>query len=91
MFPGLTVRHRTDNLHSHYTAGTIEGPVGDLKTYRLGDHEVAFAVSGKAKPDGSLFNPEKVEKPHTSGKLYKSMFVRHWDVGYSPLVRKHDC
>lgn len=73
-----TLRHCADS-HSNYTAGTIEGPVGDLKTLRLSDHEVVFAVSGKAKPDGSIFNPEKAEKPHTSGRLYKAMFVRHWD------------
>jgi dipeptidyl aminopeptidase/acylaminoacyl peptidase len=36
-------------------------------------------VSGKAKPNGSPFNPENAEKPHSSGKLYNSGFVRHWD------------
>ena len=66
-----------DFLQSKYTAGTVEGAFGDLKTYRLSDDEIAFAVSGKAKPDGTLYNPEKAEKPRTSGKLYKSMFVRH--------------
>ncbi|KAJ4372189.1 hypothetical protein N0V83_003963 [Neocucurbitaria cava] len=65
--------------NSKETAGTIEGPIGDLKIHALGNGEFAFAVSGKAKPDGSLFNPEKAEKPHSSGKLYKSGFVRHWD------------
>ncbi|KAG9201159.1 hypothetical protein G6514_006071 [Epicoccum nigrum] len=64
---------------SKYTAGIVEGPIGDLKTYKLSEDEIAFAVSGKAKPDGTLYNPEKAEKPRTSGKLYKSMFVRHWD------------
>lgn len=64
---------------SKYTAGSIEGPVGDLKVYPLSHGSFALAVSGKAKPDGSLFNPEKERKLHTSGKLYKSGFVRHWD------------
>lgn len=36
-------------------------------------------VSGKATPDGSLYNSETAKKPHSSGKLYKSGFVRHWD------------
>ena len=53
--------------------------MSDVKTYKLSDDEVAFAVSGKARPDGTIFNPEKAEKPHTSGRLYNSMFVRHWD------------
>ncbi|KAL6159593.1 hypothetical protein ACJQWK_06153 [Exserohilum turcicum] len=64
---------------SKYTAGTIEGPVSDVKVYSLGDGTYALALVGKAKPDGTLFNPEKVKKSHTSGKLYKSGFVRHWD------------
>lgn len=71
---------KADNFENdNYSAGTVEGPIGDLKTYRVSDDEIAFAVSGKAKPDGSLYNPEKAEKPQTSGRLYKSMFVRHWD------------
>ncbi|KAI8940255.1 hypothetical protein NX059_003956 [Plenodomus lindquistii] len=64
---------------SKYTAGSIKGPVGDLKIHSLSETEWAFAVSGKAKPDGTLFNPEKAEKSLSSGKLYKSGFVRHWD------------
>ena len=62
---------------SNYTAGTVEGPIGDLKMLRISDDEIAIAVSGKAKPDGSHYNPEKAEKSHISGRLYKSMFVRH--------------
>jgi dipeptidyl aminopeptidase/acylaminoacyl peptidase len=65
--------------HSSYTAGTIAGPVSDLKIHSLGNDQFAFAVSGKASPDGSLVNPEKAEKPHTTGKLYNAVFVRHWD------------
>ncbi|KAH7087095.1 dipeptidyl-peptidase-like protein V precursor [Paraphoma chrysanthemicola] len=64
---------------SKHVAGTIEGPVGNLKVKDLGAGWYGFAVSGKAKPDGTLLNPEKVEKPHSSGKLYTSGFVRHWD------------
>ncbi|KAF1836694.1 dipeptidyl-peptidase-like protein V precursor [Decorospora gaudefroyi] len=64
---------------SNHTVGVFEGPVGNLKLCPLGDGSFGFAVSGKAKPDGTMFNPKKAEKPHSSGKLYKSGFVRHWD------------
>jgi len=64
---------------SMYSAGSVDGPVGDLKIHALAHDEYALVVSGKAKPDGSLFNPEKAEKRHASGTLYKSGFVRHWD------------
>lgn len=36
-------------------------------------------MSGKAQPDDSLLNPEKVENPHSSGRLYNGGFIRHWD------------
>jgi dipeptidyl aminopeptidase/acylaminoacyl peptidase len=53
--------------------------VGDLKVKDLGAGWFGVAVSGKAQPDDSLLNPEKVEKPRSSGRLYNSGFVRHWD------------
>lgn len=62
-----------------YTAGTAPGPVSDFKVTIVEPGKVGFAVSGKANPDGSLFNPHDVKKPLTSGKLYTSLFVRHWD------------
>ncbi|KAF1839938.1 dipeptidyl-peptidase 5 precursor [Cucurbitaria berberidis CBS 394.84] len=75
----LLLQSNRMELQVKYTAGSIEGPVGDLKIHALGNGEFALAVSGKAKHDGSLYNPEKAEKPPSSGKIYKSGFVRHWD------------
>lgn len=67
-----------------YTAGTVPGPISDLKITSLARGEVAFAVSGKANPDGSLYNPKQAKKPLSSGKLYTSLFVRHWDTYVEP-------
>ncbi|KAF2270627.1 dipeptidyl-peptidase-like protein V precursor [Lojkania enalia] len=64
---------------NNYTAGTIEAPVGDLKVHTLGKDRFAFAVTGKVSPDGKLYNPEKAKKPKATGRLYTSLFVRHWD------------
>lgn len=64
---------------SKHVAGTLPGPVSDLKTKDLGAGWYAFAVSGKAAPDGSLHNPSKATKPHSSGRVYNGGFVRHWD------------
>ncbi|KAF2013204.1 dipeptidyl-peptidase 5 precursor [Aaosphaeria arxii CBS 175.79] len=75
----VTVGKPTNFSDSNYTAGTIEGPVGDLKVISLDNGDYAFAVSGKADPDGKLVNPQKAKKRHTTGRLYNSMFVRHWD------------
>ena len=67
-----------------YIAGTVPGPVSDLKVTELGPGKFGIAVSGKARPDGSLFNPSDEKKPVSSGKLYTSVWVRHWDEFITP-------
>lgn len=67
-----------------YTAGTVPGPVSDLKVTAVEPGKLGFAVSGKANPDGSLFNPHDVKKPLSSGRLYTSPMVRHWDAYTGP-------
>ena len=62
-----------------YTAGTVPGPVSNLKLHVIQPGMIAVAVSGQANPDGNLFNPKDVPKSHTSAKVYDSLFVRHWD------------
>lgn len=64
---------------SHYLAGSIPAPAGDLKVAKLGDGKYALALSAQASRDGQLFNPEKADKPQSSGRLYTGLFVRHWD------------
>ncbi|CAL5867797.1 uncharacterized protein PFLUO_LOCUS2018 [Penicillium psychrofluorescens] len=67
-----------------YMAGTVPGPVSDLKITNIEPGKIGFAVSGKANPDGSLYNPHDAKKPYTTGKLYTSLFVRHWDAYVEP-------
>ncbi|KAF9894279.1 DEIH-box ATPase [Aspergillus nanangensis] len=67
-----------------YTAGTVPGPVSDLKVTVIEPGKVGFAVTGKANPDGSLFNPHDAKKPLSTGRLYDSLFVRHWDSYIEP-------
>lgn len=62
-----------------YTAGTIPGPVSNLKVRRIEQGMLAIAVSGKTNPDGSLFNPKDAAAPRSTAKLYDATFVRHWD------------
>ncbi|KAI1774279.1 Alpha/Beta hydrolase protein [Hypoxylon cercidicola] len=61
------------------TAGTVPGPVSNLKLVVIEPGTAAIAVGGQANPDGSLFNPKSVQKPHSSARIYDSLFVRHWD------------
>ncbi|QKX54133.1 uncharacterized protein TRUGW13939_01217 [Talaromyces rugulosus] len=62
-----------------YTAGTVPGPVSDLKLTTIEPGKTGFVVSGKANPDGTLYNPKDAKKPLSSGKYYSSIWVRHWD------------
>lgn len=67
-----------------YTAGTVEGPASGLKLAKLSDHTYAVVLAAQAYPDGSLFNPESAPKAHSTGRLYKKLFVRHWDDYVNP-------
>ncbi|EEH46397.1 ATP-dependent RNA helicase BRR2 [Paracoccidioides brasiliensis Pb18] len=67
-----------------YVAGTVSGPVSDLKVTTISRGLVGFAVSGKGNQDGTLYNPSTAKKPVSSGKLYTSLFVRHWDEYIQP-------
>ncbi|PGH07760.1 hypothetical protein AJ80_07965 [Polytolypa hystricis UAMH7299] len=67
-----------------YTAGTVPGPVSDLKLTKIASDKFGIVVSGKSNQDGSLHNPTEAKKPLSSGKLYTSLFVRHWDKYIQP-------
>ncbi|KZF25951.1 alpha/beta-hydrolase [Xylona heveae TC161] len=73
----------TSKIHS-YSAGVIDGPVSNIKLAKISDDAFAVAVVGQATPDGALYNPEKAPKQQSTGKVYTSLFVRHWDYYLSP-------
>lgn len=62
-----------------YVAGLVPAPISDVKLKVLGVDRVAIVVSAKAKPDGSLYNEEDEPKKYSTGRLYESLMVRHWD------------
>ncbi|KAF2281175.1 dipeptidyl-peptidase-like protein V precursor [Westerdykella ornata] len=70
---------KAEDWSKSYTAGIIPGPVENLKIHPLANNQYGFAVSGKATPAGDLYNPETAKKPHTTGRVYNTLFVRHWD------------
>lgn len=67
-----------------YTAGHIDGPADNLKVAEIGKDFWGVAVTANASPDGSIFNPKKASGPRSSGRLYNSLFVRHWDQYVTP-------
>lgn len=61
------------------TIAIFEGPVANLKILPLDRGNYALALTGQATPSGGLYNPETADKPHTTGRVYSSLFVRQWD------------
>jgi len=66
-----------------YKAVTVSGLVSDLKIHAI-DDTVLFLFSSHSNPNGTLYNPKKAHKPHASGRVYESLFVRHWDTYIKP-------
>ncbi|MCJ1424988.1 hypothetical protein MMC29_002876, partial [Sticta canariensis] len=73
-----------DDIGTTYIVGVVPGPVSNLKLRVLGDGKAAIAVVGKARPDGSLYNPELEPKKYSSARVYDSLMVRHWDTYVTP-------
>ncbi|KAI3543412.1 prolyl oligopeptidase [Colletotrichum abscissum] len=76
----------------------FEGSLSSLKAKRLSDDEVAIAVAVLTTPEGAMYNPVAEKKQLTTGKVYSSLFVRHWDAWVSEnqnsiwygLLKKND-
>lgn len=68
-----------DEVGKSYVAGLVPAPISDVKLKVLDADRVAIVVSAKAKLDGSLYNKEDEPKKHSTGMLYESLMVRHWD------------
>ncbi|KAL1957724.1 hypothetical protein VTO42DRAFT_5567 [Malbranchea cinnamomea] len=62
-----------------YKAASLSGPLSGLKAVLTKRGDVNFVLYGQSTADGKLFNPENVEKPLSSARIYDSIFVRHWD------------
>lgn len=73
-----------DDISTTYIIGEVNGPVSDVKLKNLGNGQVAIVFAARARPDGSLYNPEDEVKKHSSERVYDSLFVRHWDKYETP-------
>ncbi|KAH0363173.1 alpha/beta-hydrolase, partial [Aureobasidium melanogenum] len=79
-----TTKPTSDWKDSTYTAGSIDAPAGSLKIAQLSDSSYAVVLAAQCSPDGSLYNSETAPKTHSTGKLHKNLFVRHWDDYVTP-------
>ena len=68
-----------DEVGKSYVAGLVPAPISDVKLKVVDADRVAIVASAKAKPDGSLYNKHDQPKKYSTGMLYESLMVRHWD------------
>ncbi len=66
-------------MHSPHELRAFPGSISNLKARPLADNAVAIACTALATPAGDMYNAEADKKPHATGKVYTSLFVRHWD------------
>ena len=68
-----------DEVGKSYVAGLVPAPISEVKLKALDTDRVAIVFSAKAMTDGSLYNEEDEPKTYSTGRLYESLMVRHWD------------
>ncbi|TQV97249.1 secreted dipeptidyl peptidase [Cordyceps javanica] len=77
----------TDLFYQNVDAPTPEpslihsfpGSLSSAKTKTLSSGKVALVTAAVTTPSGSLFLASDEKEPLSSGKIYDSLFVRHWD------------
>ncbi|KAL8969995.1 MAG: hypothetical protein Q9197_004055 [Variospora fuerteventurae] len=78
------VQGRVDKIGDTHVAGSLSGSVSNVKLQSLGPAKIAIAFTGKACPNGTLYNKEDEPKSYTTARLYDRTMVRHWDEYETP-------
>lgn len=58
---------------------TLSGPGSNLKIAPLDDGCFAVVFSAPTTPNGRMFNEHRAKPTQSTGRLYNSLLVRHWD------------
>ncbi|KAM0799318.1 dipeptidyl aminopeptidase [Usnea florida] len=68
-----------DEIGTSYIVGSVPAAISDVKLKVLDASRISIVFSAKANPDGSLYKKEDEPKKYSTGMLYESIMVRHWD------------
>ena len=71
---------------SAYAIQSFRCSISNLKAKDIGNGAVALALTAPASASGSMHDALNEKKPHSSARVYSSLFVRHWDT----YVSKHN-
>ncbi|KAI1661443.1 dipeptidyl peptidase [Daldinia decipiens] len=75
----LLVADATQPGSEPYEVAIFNTSISNIKAKDIGNGTVAFAATAPTTSSGKLLNSEDEKKPLSSGKVYTSLFVRHWD------------
>lgn len=78
------IHGNADSAGESFVIADIPGSISGIKLKALEDGEVAITVVGTTKPDGRLYNEEDEPRKYSSGLVYDSVLVRHWDKYITP-------
>ncbi len=78
------IQGSADNAGQNQIVADVPGSISGIKLKVLEDGKTAIAVVGMARPDGRLYNAEDKPKKYSSGLVYDSVMVRHWDKYVTP-------
>ncbi len=53
--------------------------VSNLKARDIGNGTVALALTAPALASGNMLDARNEKKPHSTARVYSSLYVRHWD------------
>ncbi len=58
----------------------LAAPYSGLKAVRTASGDINFLLNCLAYENGTAYNEDLAEVPYTTGRLYDSIYVRHWDL-----------
>ncbi|KAI1820493.1 dipeptidyl-peptidase V [Xylaria intraflava] len=73
-----------NNLESAKLIASLPAPYSGLKAAQTESGDIHFLLYTKAYPNGTAYNEKFAEKPASTGRLYDSLYVRHWDTWITP-------
>ncbi|KAJ6028061.1 hypothetical protein N7540_003637 [Penicillium herquei] len=75
----LWVSDIPDFSKSRYKAASLPASFSGLKVAMTASGDVRFVVYCQSHRNGTAYNEKLITKPHSSARIYDSIYVRHWD------------
>ncbi|KAI1824526.1 prolyl oligopeptidase [Xylaria intraflava] len=60
--------------------------ISNLKVKDIGDGNIALALTAPTTASGAMLNELSETRPHSTARVYSSLFVRHWDTYVSNIT-----